>query len=272
MAELGITYIIETPAGNLTFNDYSSADHYRLEAIRGMSAVGVRAAVYPLAQADGARVGDGFRGGLTAVFSGSIKHSTESNRRAKIDELRSKLHSILRADGTLKWTPTGMTQRQRTCRLFDGPDIPAEAGTILKPFQFSLFCEDPLAYSVTEDNSGTITCNGAAVNVTNDGDVPTYPKLRVYGTVTDAILKNNTTGKSLKLTGTITDPAYVEVDTNPLRRTILKNDGTVMTSMYTPAVSEMWSLSPGVNAVEFDGTSPSGAVKLVAYWRDAWAG
>lgn len=272
MAELGISYVIETPQGNLTFNDYASADHYRLEAIRGMSPVGVRAAVYELAQADGARVGDGFRSGLTPVFSGSIKHSTESNRRAKIDELRAKLHSILRADGTLKWTPTGMTQRQRTCRLFDGPDIPAEAGRILKQFQFTLFCEDPLAYSVTEDNSGTITCNGAAVNVTNDGDVPSWPKLRVYGAVTDPICKNNTTGKQVALTGTIADGDYVEIDCNPLRRTVLLDDGTVKTSMYVPATSEMWPLEPGVNAIEFDGTSPSGAVKLVVYHRDSWSG
>lgn len=270
--ELGIPYEIVTPKGTLTFNEFTLNDYFRLESVRGMDAASVRALVQPLAQADGARVGDAYRGALTPVFAGVIPYSTETLRRQNKDKLSSWLQSILRADGTLKWTPTGTTQRQRTCRLFDGPDLPGDAGQILYAFQFTLICQDPLAYSITEQTSGNISVNGAAVNVTNGGDVATWPKLRIYGAVTDPILKNNTTTKQVKLVGTIADGDYIEVDTNPLRRSVLLDDGTVKVAMYDAATSEMFPLEPGVNAIECDGTSPGGNAKLVVYHRDAFTG
>lgn len=272
MAEIGIPYVITTPRGDLTFNDYTSADHYRIEAVRGMGAAGLRTYVQPLSQADGARVGDTWRGALTPVFTGSIVFSTITQRRTLSDKLESWLASILRADGTLKWTPTGASQRQRTCRLLDGPDMPGESGQVLKSFQFTLVCADPLAYSVTENTSSDIATNGVAVNITNGGDVPTWPRIRIHGAVTDPIIKNNTTGKQIKLVGTIANGTYIEIVTNPTVRSVALNDGTSKVGMYDTANSEMWPLEVGVNAVELDGTTPSGGHKAVVYHRDAFAG
>lgn len=183
------------------------------------------------------------------------------------------------ADATLLWTADdGFVQmpewRQRTVRLFDGPEI--EEGGMLDPFAFALVAGDPLAYSEHLQTSADIACNGAAVSVTNGGLAPTWPLLRIYGAVTSPILKNNTTGERVELDINgglvIANGDYIEIDTHPLVQTVVHSDGSHKVAYLDRAVSSFWNLAVGANLIEFDGSSPSGAVKAVVIWRDAWYG
>jgi len=179
---------------------------------------------------------------------------------------------LRRADGTLTYTPTGLSARQRIVRLAAGP---THSGSYLKSFQFVLEAPDPLSYATTQQTSANITVNGAAVNITNGGDVATWPTFRLYGAVTNPIIKNNTTGTTLELdfvTGVVVaDGTYLEVNT--LAETVtLNTTGVSKIGALDPGTSEFWRLVPGVNAIEVDGTSPGANARGVVLWRDAYTG
>ncbi|MFD4809726.1 hypothetical protein ACFWNK_22635 [Streptomyces sp. NPDC058417] len=62
--------------------------------------------------------------------------------------------------------------------------------------------------------------------VTNHGDVPTYPSLRVHGPVTDPRIWNTVTRRVLELDLSLRDGEWVEMETRPGTCWALRN-GTV---------------------------------------------
>lgn len=271
MAEFGIPYQLVTPVGTLGFNAYAG-DYLRLTGVDGMDAAELRGGGTVLMQRDGGIPGDRFRNPLFPVFQGEIVAASLTGRRVLEDTLRSYLAALARADGTLSWTPSGTTARQRVVRLDAGPQI---AGGLLKSFQFVLEAHDPLAYSTVEQTSADIAANGAALNVTNGGNAPTWPKLRIYGAVTNPVLRNNTSGKRVELDYgaglVIPDGTYVEIDTRR-SQVVLVSTGASQIGAFDPLVSEFFQLAAGVNAIALDGAAPGVNAKATVIWRDAWWG
>src|SRR6266542_5728682 len=107
MAEVGIPYTLTTPAGDLVFNVYDANGYLRLSDIGGLDSASLRTVIDPIPQGDGVIVSNSFQGGVTPVLQGHIVASDLTQRRSLEDALKRKLASILRADGTLKWPPTG---------------------------------------------------------------------------------------------------------------------------------------------------------------------
>ena len=177
MAEISLGYVLTTPAGTLTFNA-ASGDRYHLTGVAGMDAADLRGGGGILSQRDGGIAGSRFQQPLFITIEGVFVAGTEAGRTTLEKNMRAYLRSLHRADGTLTYTPTGLTARQRTVRLAAGP---AHTGGYLKSFQFVLEAADPIAYSTTLNTSANITVNGAAVNVTNNGDTATWPILRLHG-------------------------------------------------------------------------------------------
>lgn len=274
MAETGVLHEIVTPAGTLTFNQRGVAEYLRFTAVDGMDLAVLGRELQPLGARDGvAPPPNAFRDALYPAFAGDIVADTLTARRQKHEELRSRLAAITNADGTLKWTPSGASVRQRTVRVYEGPFI--RQGDKLDTFQFTLVAADPLAYSTVEQTSADIAVNGAAVNVTNGGDAPTWPKLRIYGAVTNPVLKNNTTGKRVEFDYNgglvVPDGTYLEIDTR-MSQAVLASTGASQIGALDPLVSEFWQLAVGVNAVELDGSSPGVNAKAVVIWRDGYWG
>lgn len=274
MAETGIRTEIVTPAGTLVFNGERIGTEFNyLTEVDGMDASVIKRENWELSGRDGAVIADGFRSALYPAFAGTIVANDLASRRVQADRIVAYLHSLANADGTLKWLPSGATMRQRTVRLYDGPTV--KQGHRIDQFQFTLVAGDPLAYSVTLQTSTDIAVNGAAVNVTNGGNAPTWPTLRIYGAVTNPIVKNNTTGKRIELDYgaglVIPDGTYVEIDTRR-ERVVLVSTGASQIGAFDPLTSEFFQLATGVNAIELDGASPGVNAKGVVIHRDAWWG
>lgn len=274
MAETGVVHELVTPAGTSTFNQQGVAEYLRFTAVDGMDLAVLGRELQELGARDGvAPPPNAFREALYPAFAGDIVANTLTARRQKHDELRSRIASITNADGTLRWTPSGASMRQRTVRAYEGPFI--QQGDRIDTFQFTLLAPDPLAYSTVEQTSANISANGAAVNVTNGGDAPTWPILRIYGASTNPILRNNTTGKRVEFDYNgglvVPDGTYIEIDTRR-SQVILVSTGASQIGPLDPLVSEFFQLATGVNAIEFDVTSPGVNSKAVVIHRDAYWG
>ena len=134
---------------------------------------------------------------------------------------------------------------------------------------------DPRIYGVTTNSlSGGIVYNGytglayADATATNVGSVATFPTISIQGPITNPILANLTTGKTLSLTRTIAAGDRVDLDfTN---RTIKTQAGTNIYSSLNYTTSEWWSINPGANFITLTGTYVSSVGRLSVGWRDAW--
>jgi phage-related protein len=154
---------------------------------------------------------------------------------------------------------------QRTFRTFLGPQI---SGGWVKNFQFGLVCPDPASYSQEIKTSAQISVNGAAVDVYNGGLRNTYPLLRVYGAVTNPVINNITTGKSISLTYTIADGRYVDI--LHTLETITLDTGTGLLDKLNVASSEFFPMQPGLNTFTVTGSSVGANAKVFVIRRDAW--
>jgi hypothetical protein len=270
--EASIPHSIVTPAGTLTFNSALTLGQYALDTVES-DMPNIRQDVNPLSGREGGIVQPAWNDPLYPVFSGFVIPTTAPVGTSKVtmdDTLKSYLYSIQRADGTWKWTPSGATERQRVCRLHIAPSIPEGAGA--DPFQFTLACADPLAYNSTQTTSSNITFNGAHVSVTNNGNVPTYPVVRMYGAIQAPVVTNQLTSEVFTFGSglTIADGAYVDFDMR-LGSAKLSTDGSSVLSKLTIAGSTLWPLYAGAQYILATGTSPGANAKVQIIYRDAWA-
>ncbi len=125
MSQIQIPYSLVTPAGTLTFNAEDGSDNYFLSEVQGMDGAALRSTYDPLPNRDGAYVYPSFRGAALPVLIGEIRipDGNLTTRKTLMDNLLSYTDSIRNADGTLKWTPTGDTERSLTVRMLDAPMI-----------------------------------------------------------------------------------------------------------------------------------------------------
>lgn len=217
MAEFGVATTLITPAGNLVFNDTTSRPYLWLTGRDGGDGGELRTNVAAIPQRDGGYVMDAFEGPLTETFNGQIVADTFTSRRETEDSLRAKLKSIMRADGTLQWTPSGAAARQRTVRLVERLMI---RGGILKEFQFQLVAADPLAYSTVEQSAQTAfltagTDSFKEITAANAGNQPAFPVVRAQGPFAGPVtLTNMSTGKLVRLTPSqaLSSAQWIDVD------------------------------------------------------------
>lgn len=292
MAEIGIKYELETPRGTLTFNPQPipADDYLRLAEVSGLDGGELRTTVEPVPQRDGATVFDAYRGAMYPILRGHIKAASLTDRRELEDDLRGLTDSLLRADGILRWTPTGAAQRRLTVRLLEALQI---GGGLIKEFQLALVAADPTVYAEllqTADTTALTVGGGGAevfphgfpysygdysgggnVNVTNGGEVPSYPVVEVYGPITAPSIFNVTTGKVVSFTAlTIAAGDFLEVDMKAETVELNGSPDVNLIGKLDVASSEFWALEPAVNAIRLSGSAFDAATKARVKWRDAY--
>lgn len=293
--ESGIPVFVDTPRGTLAFNATAygaGVPQFRLDGDSGFALTSaVRVAQDDLPGRDGTLLGDGLGKGMTANLRGSIRAASLADRALALQMLRGYLRSILRADGTLRWTPTGMTERRLTVRLLEDP---LDAGPVVKTFSFSLvsptanFCS---SVQQTIDTSGLTGSIGGGIefpfdfpvnfgdagssgtaNVTNAGDTDAYPVVRVYGAIAAPVLRNQTTGKYVSLPGlTLNAGDYAEIDMRGETIVLNGSQSFSLIGSLDVAASSFWSLAPGVNVISLSGSSPDANAKARVIFRDTFA-
>lgn len=169
---------IDCGAGNLYFNDQDRGDWFFLTgpndpsgsiATEGWDGADIRTSQFNRSQADGLIVRPSYLGGIHATLGGRIIASGVTDRNEKEDILKGVFGSMLRADGNIRFTPTGLDERFMTIRAennfianqVDGLLHAAGMGFVsrVQPF-WRLFGEGDV--TINSGDSGTVTNSGNA--------------------------------------------------------------------------------------------------------------
>lgn len=100
-----------------------------------------------------------------------------------------------------------------------------------------------------------------SVTVDNDGDDDAYPVWTITGPATTVTLTNNTTGRTLVLTRTITGADEIVIDTRERRQTALLNGVTNLWPNLSDA-STLWPLEPDVNELSLTVAGSTSATRV----------
>ncbi len=113
----------------------------------------------------------------------------------------------------------------------------------------------------------------SSFSVGNDGDVEAFPVWTIHGPGSAITLTNNTTGKSLALTGngglTLLSTDVLTIDTQA--RTVLLNGATSQYSKLSFA-SALWTLARGFNGISVSMTGTGPASFIQGSYKRRWLG
>lgn len=156
MADPGAVYTLTTPGGTIVFNNgdlRDGTDKYWIQIIHGLEGAPLRTPIDNAPQTHGGIVHNFFRAPRHVVIEGvfvtesvgfpSIGDACVQAQNEMEDELLDALESIIDVDGTLAWTPLGLTARSLTVRQ----DVPLETtpaeNYAIRNFTFGLVAGDP---------------------------------------------------------------------------------------------------------------------------------
>lgn len=292
MPEIGIPVQLQTPAGNLTFNQFQLASYLRLTGFSLTKPRRFDVKDYP--QRDGGIKPPGFKRGAYIVLDGEIASFNDLSARADwLDKIRALPDSIQDIEGTLLWTPTGKQGRQMAVTLLDDP-ADGGGGDVKKTFQLQLYAADPTTYGQTlytvassalaASAPGTFTfpfsfpigfggaSGGGIATVLNAGNAPSWPIVRIYGQITAPSIINVTTGLYVSLPGlTLSTGQYAEID---MRRETIRLNGAAsspLTQYLDNTLSNFWPLPANTSVVQLTGTGFDANALASVIYRDGYA-
>lgn len=270
MAEFGVPYSLITPAGTLAFNPAAGGDGYYLSDIAGMDGGDIRNPVEDLPQHDGTMVHRFFRAGMKVTLRGFILPAAAgATRTAAMDNLRGYTDRLLRptqaelvSSCRLRWTPSGASDDRilDAVRLYQPVTI---SGANLKDFELTLASPYPYAVNYTQ-HSQAFAAEATTV-LTNAGNTPVYPVIRVTGAFTAATITNAATSESIVFSsGSVAGGHYAEVDC--FAKTVYLDGSSTNLLPNLTLPTRFIRLLPGSNSVTFTGAAGT------VLWNDAYAG
>ncbi len=109
--------------------------------------------------------------------------------------------------------------------------------------------------------------SGGVATIINNGNGIFYPTIRFTGPVTNPQIKNETTGKYIRLTLTLVSGQYVDIDFK--RKTVTDNFGT---NKYSTKTGDWWFLQPGNNVIRFTADTYDPSSLATINYRDSYLG
>lgn len=103
--------------------------------------------------------------------------------------------------------------------------------------------------------------------IVNSGNGLSYPVVRIYGSVINPSLKNETTDQTLSLTYTIPSGSYVELN---FKNHTAKLNG--ITNVLQYVTGDWWGFKPGDNVVKLFGSNASGTAKALFTHQHQYVG
>ena len=101
-----------------------------------------------------------------------------------------------------------------------------------------------------------------------EGTAPTWPVLRVNGPCSNPTIRHVATGRTLTVNVTLTAGEWVEIDTRPGWRTVLRDNGG-SAPLTGPSRLDQFQLTPGLNEVTWTATDPTLTSTLAVTWWPA---
>ncbi|MGW7636082.1 phage distal tail protein [Streptomyces decoyicus] len=102
-----------------------------------------------------------------------------------------------------------------------------------------------------------------------EGNAPTWPVLRIAGPCSNPSITHVATGRTLTVQATIADGDWVEIDTRPGWRTVLRDNGGG--APLTPQSRiDAFQLTPGINEIRWIATDNTLTSTLAVTWWPAY--
>ncbi|MEU0656125.1 hypothetical protein ABZ485_28305 [Streptomyces albogriseolus] len=125
----------------------------------------------------------------------------------------------------------------------------------------------PLMFPFTiEDTAGAI---GRPGFLHVDGTAPTWPVLRVHGPCANPSITHVATGRKLTVQGSLAAGEWVDIDTRPGWRSVLRDNGGGMGLSPQSRIDE-FRLYPGMNEIHWTATDPTLTSTLAVTWWPAY--
>lgn len=193
--------------------------------------------------------------------------------RTRMRDLVASMDPV-RGDGRIRVTAPGGDQREITCRVAGGMDLPERLGETSGPTvqraAVVFRAHDPYWYAASDSTVPFAKDTAASwfpifplrlsasevfadKTIDNPGDVDAWPVWTVIGPGANVVLRNFTTGKVLSLSVALGGET-VTIDTRDGAKTVLKPDGTNLFAKLSDT-SELWPLARGQNAIRVEMSS-----------------
>lgn len=292
--EVGLKYELVGPDGSrAVLNDSTDADWVGFlngeNGVTGLERAGIRESADTLPESDGGVHGAFLSDRLSWTLQGIVPPDGPVGALswvARQDRLM-RASDAMRADGELRWTPSGYGQAVRV--RFRAQQPTRLAGRRPKTFLVAGVCEDPAVEAYLENVRTIIPTGGgtgfasplkslltsspaapAGAIVTNNGRSPSWPLIRVYGPCSSITVRNATLGLDLVLNYSLNAGEYLELESNPRRRSVRLMGTANRYSALDWSRSFWWPLLAGDNDVRIGmGTFSAGAQVEIRY-RDTW--
>lgn len=258
--EYGCTFVLTGPNGQrAVFNDSTDADYVGIldpTKCSGLDSADVREDASDRTEDDGGIHGANFYGRRPVVFAGTLRANSAEQRNERAAKLEMATDAMV-ADATLVWTPKGGVANRLLLRQNQPLRI---TGPYNKEFMVALVSADACKKS-NEEHSIEKAVNVVA-EPENVGTAKTPPIIELTGPQTNPVVKNETTGEEMKLTGSIASGKKLVIDV--YNHTVV-NDGVQAYGMWNFTTSKWFKLAAN-GKTKLKCTTGTMKVK----WRDAW--
>ena len=208
-----------------------------------------------------------------------IESANWNDTRQKIRNLTTQLANKPLVLGVAQ--PEGEV-RELNCRFVEltGRETPDEHMATWKKVVLSFRGFDPFWYGERIVVDGAVENLGDPtwIKVTNPGDADAWPIIKIYGPITDPLVKLTTMDdtsalKQFKLTGYILGSGrYIVVDTRPGRKTVILDDGTNLYQYLDASINELFAIPQGDYRVDLNGTGTDANTKIVVEFQPPYWG
>jgi Phage tail protein. len=107
--------------------------------------------------------------------------------------------------------------------------------------------------------------------VTNGGDVAAWPQLRIDGPVTNPKVWVVETGRYLQLQTSLAAGEWIDIDTRPGTRWVLRNgSGNAAPALTSGSRLDLFQIPPKTSEIRWTATDYTNTCRMTLSWRDAY--
>lgn len=153
MSDIAVVYTLTGPGGTIIFNNgalKTLTDLYYITNITGLDGPPLRTPISNRPVTDGGIVHTFYKGPRHIVIEGIILvqsvltgNAIQAQRNIMEEDLMDCLDGIYQADGTLSWTPSGLSAKSLTVRQEVPVAYTYDNDFFVKTFSFGLVSEEP---------------------------------------------------------------------------------------------------------------------------------
>ncbi|MFF8610797.1 phage distal tail protein [Streptomyces sp. NPDC015346] len=243
--------------------DYYAARHVQIAAAiklpgQRAAALDVLAALQQPSADTTVRLAGGVTQALRIAWPGRPVKRLEGRLRRLDAELRQAVHGYIPLD--IEWVATDPTWYADTETTTELPLGWLTGGGFTAPVTAPIYVQDG---TVAADRPGWVT---------NSGDAPAWPVIRITGPCAQATLRHVESGRTLHLpTLSLAAGQWVEIDTRPGHRTVIRETGGNASTLLSPASRiDLFSLPPGTSEMRWTAFDATNTARLRLTWRDAY--